>query len=238
MPGVEDLETAVARAIGFLSETREPQALLWLEQMHRRFGVAAFAGSLERFDELLGLQTREAPRLRLFRRIADPGNELQLADLESVSHPSDGIIVSALYCDRLELSESYAELLKRAVGAGGYYCTHALLAWVWIREFGGQLCVPAAFPDVLFDANAAIANRDQSTVTDLKLEAAAFLHLAGEGARVDPAFIATVFRTQNEDGGWGTTRAKPGVSDWHGTVLALLLLLHVRQPGAFGAGSG
>lgn len=234
MPGVEALDTAVARAIAFLTDSHEPQALLWLELMHRRFGVTAFAGSLERFDELLELQPQEAARLRLFRRIADPGTELQFADLEAVSHPSDRIIVSALHSDRLDLPESYADLLDRAVGAGGYYCTHALLAWVWIREFGGRLRVAAGFPDALFDANAAIANADKGIVTDLKLEAAAFLHLAEEGARVDSALIETVFRTQNEDGGWGATRVDPGRSDWHGTVLALLLLLSSRQGPAAG----
>jgi hypothetical protein len=231
VPRAEALDTAVARAIGVLVGLREPPGLLWLEHMHRRFGVSEFAGSLARFDEWLGSEPQEAPRLRLFRRIADPGSELQFADLDAVSHPSDGIIVSALHCDRLDLSESYADLLGRAVGAGGYYCTHALLAWVWFQEFGGQIPVPAGFETTLFDANAAIANADKGVVTDLKLEAAAFLHLAGQGARVDSAFIDTVLRTQNEDGGWGATRANPDVSDWHGTVLALLLLLLVRRQG-------
>ncbi|HUF71905.1 MAG TPA: hypothetical protein VMR74_03285 [Gammaproteobacteria bacterium] len=229
MPGVEDLGAAVARAIAFCSSSREAQALVWLEHMHRRFGIPAFAGSLRRFDRLLAEQPQEAPKLRLFRRIADPGSTLRFEDLQSVSHPSDGIIVSALYCDRLELPPSFGDLLSDAVRAGGYYCTHALLAWVWLQEYGGGVGVPAGFVEDLLRANAAIVNDDTSVVTDLKLEAAAFLCLAGEGARVDAAFVATVLKRQNDDGGWGMTRKQPGISDWHGTVLGLMLLLHVRE---------
>lgn len=219
------LSTAVARAIEFFADSQEPQALLWLEQMHQRFGVAAFAGSLGKYDQLLIAASPEAPKLRLFRRIADPANPLRRDDLESVTHPSDGIIISALYCDQLELPPSFADILGDAVRTGGYYCTHALLAWIWIQEYGGRVALPAGFAEELFTSNAAIVNSRTSEVTDLKLEAAAFLHLAGEGKRVDRAFINAVISTQNPDGGWGMTRARPG-SDWHGTVLGLLLLLH------------
>lgn len=227
-PNADALKAAVASAIRFFDDSREPPALLWLERMHRRFHVPAFADALQRFDRVLAEESPEAPKLRLFRRIADPDNPLRLDDLQSVSHPSDGIIVSALYCDRLDLPDSFADVLAKAVRTGGYYCTHALLAWVWLQEYGGRIAVSQGFADELFEANAAIVNVRTSEVTDLKLEAAAFLHLAGEGRRVDPAFVRAVIRTQNPDGGWGMTRAKPG-SDWHGTVLALLLLLHAQE---------
>lgn len=229
MPRVEELQAAVGRAIEFCSESREPHALLWLEHMHRRFGIESFSNALERFDRLLAEEPQEAPRLRLFRRIADPDNTLRFHDLGFVSHPSDGIIISALYCDRLELPPSFRDLLDNAVRSGGYYCTHALLAWIWIHEYGDGIGVPADFAEALFDANADIVNDDARIVTDLKLEAAAFLYLAGEGERVDSVFLDTVLRTQNADGGWGMTRKKPGASDWHGTVLGLMLLLHVHE---------
>jgi hypothetical protein len=219
------LETAVARAISFFADTREPQALVWLELMHRRFAIAEFAGSLQRFDEMLDDRPEQQAKLRLLRRIADPGNELLRDDLEGISHTSDRIIIAALYCDQLELPSFYARVLGEAVQQGGYYCTHALLAWAWIQETDCDLALPPGFAETLFTANAAIVNEDTSRVTDLKLEAAAFLHLAGQGGRVDAAFVRAVVRTQNPDGGWGMTRARPDTSDWHGTVLALLLLL-------------
>jgi hypothetical protein len=229
VPRAEALKTAVARAIRFIAGSREPHALLWLEHMRLRFGIEAFAGSLQRFDELLAEEPQEAPLLRVFRRMADPGNPLRFADLEAVSHMSDRIIVSALYCDRLNLPASFVEVLGEAARRGGYYCTHALLAWVWIQEYGGRLTVPAGFVDELLDSNAAIVDADTGMVTDLKLEAAAFLYLAGQGVRVDPAFVDAVIKVQNADGGWGMTRGRPGVSAWHGTVLGLLLLLQVQR---------
>ncbi|HEY5666940.1 MAG TPA: hypothetical protein VIV64_09480 [Gammaproteobacteria bacterium] len=232
MPEKEALEAAVARAIGFLASTREPQALIWLAQIHRRFGIQEFASALQRFDELLAGQPAEAPKLRLLRRIAEPGNPLDPGDLEGVTHTSDRIIVAALYSDQLEPPSFYPDVLGQALRQGGYYCTHALLAWVWLQEYGGQVELPADFAADLFAATAAIVNQDPSSVTDLKLEAAAFLFLAGQGARVDRGFVRAVTRTQNADGGWGMTRASPGVSDWHGTVLGLLLLLQVlSEPG-------
>jgi hypothetical protein len=67
-------------------------------------------------------------------------------------------------------------------------------------------------------------------VNDLELEAAAFLYEAGQGALVDHAFVERVIATQNYDGGWLGSSDKQGDSDWHTTVLALLLLLHVEFP--------
>ena len=43
----EELNTAVANAIDFFKESREPHALLWLAVMHRRFGIEKFADALE-----------------------------------------------------------------------------------------------------------------------------------------------------------------------------------------------
>jgi len=226
VPETGSLERALECAIDFLVDSREANALLWLELVHRRFGTEAFAGSLRTFDRIVSEGAEGAARLRVFRRIADPDSSLPLEDLSAISHPSDAMIVQALYCDRVNLPASFPDTLRQAMEAGGYFCTHALLAWIWVQEFGGQLEAPEGFAEQLFAANAGIVNDDRSEVTDLKLEAAAFLYLAGQGQRVAPAFADIVLKTQNPDGGWGATRAHPGVSDWHGTVLALLFLLH------------
>ncbi|MDX1561970.1 MAG: hypothetical protein R3305_03550, partial [Gammaproteobacteria bacterium] len=130
MPRAEDLAPAIERAIRFFADSREPHALLWLELMHRRFGVEAFAGSLEGFDRVLAEGPENAALLRVFRRIAEPGHVVEQPDLAAVSHPSDQMIVAALYCDQLGLPPFFPEELARAVDNGGYYCTHALLAFV------------------------------------------------------------------------------------------------------------
>jgi hypothetical protein len=224
----QDWQDAIASAIGYFTGSREPFALLWLDVMHRRFGIAQFADALQRFDRVLVERPKESPLLRVFRRMADRDNPLRLEDMDAVTHPSDRLVVCALYCDRLGLSPSFfAEMLDKAVNAGGYYLTHALLAVIWMREYGGEAALAEAFVENLYRANAALISADARTVSDMKLEAAAFLHLAGQGARVDQTFVESVVRTQARDGGWGKSR--DGRSDWHATILALLLLLHVRR---------
>jgi hypothetical protein len=227
----ERLELAIARAIRFFAGSREPQALIWLEYMRRRFDIADFEGSLACFDEILTTRPQQAGRLRVLRRIADPGNRLQFEDLDGIDHVSDELIVVALYCDQLEVPAAYPDALVKAVGAGGYFCTHALLAWIWLCDRGAEAALPAGFADAVFDGNARVVNDGAATVTDLKLEAAAFLCMANQAARIDPEFFERVLRTQNPDGGWGTTREAPDRSDWHGTILGLLLLLQLRGHG-------
>jgi hypothetical protein len=233
LPTQEELHTAVAKAINFFARSREPHALLWLDVMHRRFGIEEFADALQRFDRVLTEQPKQSPVLRVLRRMADHDNPLRIEDMEAVSHPSDRIIVCALYCDRLGLPPSFPDVLAKAVRAGGYYLPHVLLAWVWIRENGCELALPDGFIDDVCRVNAAMVNNDPMTVSDLKLEAAAILYLAGQGALVDNVFVGSVIVTQNDDGGWRRSPDGNGGSDWHATILGLLLLLHLK----FSAGS-
>ena len=225
----EVLSTAVANAVGFLMGSNEPHALLWLGAMHSRFAIEEFADALQRFDDLLIEQSDDLPRLRILRRMADQNNPLRSDDFQAVTHPSDLILCYALYCDTQELPEVYPRALYRAAQKGGYYLTHVLLAWVWIRERGGELALAEGFIEDVFRANAAIVNTDPTIVSDLRLEAAAYLYLAGQGALIDDAFIDSVLATQNDDGGWGASRGGEDRSDWHSTILGLLLLLHVKS---------
>ena len=147
MPAAESLAQAIDRAIRFFADSREPQALLWLEYMHRRFGVDVFRDSLSIFDRIVAGNPERAPLMRVLRRIADPDNRLRLADLDSVTHISDEIIVAALYCDQLGLPPEFPGALDKARQAGGYFCTHALLAWIWAEQRGARLEVPPGFGD-------------------------------------------------------------------------------------------
>ena len=98
-----DVRTKVASAIDFLQGSREPHALLWLNVMHRRFGIEQFAGALEQYDKVLAERPEEAPLLRVLRRIADANNPLQPDDWDHVKIATDRMLVSALYCDRVGL---------------------------------------------------------------------------------------------------------------------------------------
>jgi len=81
----------------------------------------------------------------------------------------------------------------------------------------------------MYRATATLIGNDP-LVTDLELEAAAFLYLAGQGALVDNAFVDRVIAVQNYDGGWLLSSNTPGKSDWHPSILGLFLLLHREYP--------
>ena len=235
MPTEADVEAAVSRAIAFQQRVREPHALLFMGLIHRRFGIEAFADSLERYDEVLPEHPDRAPVLRVFRRMFDAGNPIEPDDWDCVTTPTDRLLVSALYCDRLGLPSSFADALGRAVSQGGYAAAHALLSWVWIQENGCELRVPDGFLEEMVGAVAAIIDDDPTSVNDIKLEAGAFLCLARQSTRVDLGFVRRVIAIQNRDGGWGTPAegaGNPDESSWHSTILALMILLHVRFPGA------
>lgn len=223
----ENLQNAVGNATNFLKGTNESYALLLMNVVYRRFGVTAFADSLERYDQILASNQQNAQLLRVFRRIADYNNQLQTGDMNSVTAETDKVTVPALYSDRQNISSNYPDLIYEAANSGGYSLTHALLASIWFRENGHELS--ADFTSSLYVKSAALIRVDQ-TVTDLEVEAASLLYLAGQGSKVDPVFIQYVLDAQRSDGGWSNTNATSDESNWHTTVLALLLLLHVAYP--------
>ena len=222
-----DVQIPIANAIKFLVGTDEPHALLWLDVIHRRFGIAEFADSLSRYDQVLTEQGQSL-QLRVFRRIADYNNPLQAEDLEGLVS-LDRVIVPALYYDRFGLPDDYSTMLKEKESLGAYELTHVLLAVIWIQDNDCELPLSRGFIENLYHANAALIGNDP-VVEDLELEAAAFLYLAGQGKLVDNAFIDRVIAAQNDDGGWSISGDTTEESDWHPTVLGLLLLLHVGFP--------
>jgi hypothetical protein len=223
------IQQAVTNAVGFCEDLREPDALLMLDVMHRRFGIEAFADSLQRYDKVLSeLPEEEIPHLRVFRRIADSDNPIRDEDWLAISADIDFFIVPALYCDRRSLPDNYFEALSRAASMGGLQLTHTLLACIWIQENDCEGSLPEGFMGKVCRATAALINGD-SVVNEVELEAAAFLNLAGQGALVNVSFVERVVAAQNGDGGWLRSSDSPENSYWHSTVLGLMLLLHAEN---------
>jgi len=221
------LRGAITNAIEFFERpySREPYALLMLDVMYRQFGIGAFADALQRYDKELASRPKWARMLRVFRRISDHESELQPGDLEAAAKELDVLTVPALYCDRFPLPDDYPAVIEQAVGQGFYELTHALLAWIWIRDNECSLQLPEEFNAALFQATADLIN-DDPVATDLELEAAAFLHMAGQGAYVDDTFVERVIAQQNHEGGWLEQKGYY----WHTSVSGLLFLLHVGCP--------
>ena len=224
------LQQAVTNAIVFCEGLQEPDALLMLDVMHRRFGIEAFADSLQRYDQLLaGASETQQPHLRVFRRIADPNNPIRDEDWQAISGDVDFFIVPALYSDRQALPAYYSETLDQAANQRGLYLTHTLLACTWLQENGREEALPESFRERVHHATAELIDND-SVVSEVELEAAAFLYLAGQGALVDKSFADRGFAVQNSDGGWPRSSDTPGDSYWHASILGLLFLLHVENP--------
>ncbi len=177
------LQNAVEKGITYCEglsydqNSQEPYGLLMLNVMYRRFGIAAFNDSLQRYDALIDLAPSiTAGWLRVFRHIASYNNTLQPGDTLQVTDPVDQLTVPALYCNQAPLPDDYSEMLQQAVSDGGDMLTHAVLACIWIEENGCPLPVSSSFTENMYQATAALIN--SSVVTDLELEAAAFLYLA------------------------------------------------------------
>ena len=226
------LSEALGNATNFFADTKEPHALLMLDVINRRFGINDFNNSLMVFDDQLATKANfpEAPMLRVLRRMADYSNTIVLStDFDAVSSDIDLVTVPALYSDRLALPADYNSTFHNAVDSGGYLLTHALLATVWFTDNHYNMSLSNDYMDALYHANAAIIV-DDNVITDLKLEAAAFLCLAGQSALVNDSFIQRVIAVQNPDGGWSSSSDDGGSSYWHSSVLGLMLLLHVQYP--------
>jgi hypothetical protein len=120
-------------------------------------------------------------------------------------------------------------MLENSAAKGEYQLTHTLLALIFIKENNYQLQLPDNFTENVYNSNAQLVDNDQ-TVTDLELEAAAFLYLANQNDLVNNSFIEKAIAAQKTDGGWTTTGKQTDQTNWHPTILALLLLLHEQYP--------
>ena len=222
-PVQNNYSAPVLNAINYFRASTEPEAMLWLDVMHRRFEIEEFAGASNEFEKLM-IWFPTKSYVNLFRRMVDYDFSVNSVELKRVTNELDLITLPALYCDQLTLPANYSILLVDGAREGGYKLTHVLLAWIWLQENGGAVELSEGFVEDMYLANAALINTDDD-VTDLELEAAAFLCLAGKTDLVDESFIDKVIEAQASDGSWGGT-----IKRWHTTVLGLMYLLHLEFP--------
>jgi hypothetical protein len=237
------LQEAIKKAITYLENTKDPMGLLMLNVIYRQFGIAEFNNSLKLYDQLLA--SNPDPWMRIFRRIADYNTSaVQPKDFNSVIDQLDRLTVPALYSDRMDLPDDYLSQLTDAMetgifyaehssNSGSYLLTHALLATIWLQNNHCSLQLPEDFTSRLYQENAALIG-EGSQINDIELEAGAFLYEAGQGNLVDSVFVQNfeqnIIAAQSTNGGWSATQDSPSNTNWHPTVLALLILLHIAYP--------
>jgi hypothetical protein len=222
----DKLEAAINNAITYLEQTNEPFALLMLNVIYRQFGIQEFKDTLQHYDEILSSCSHSI--MKLYRRIADYNNTVDETDFKAIVEQVDAITIPALYADQRNPPSNYPMDLIDAKSSGGYMMTHALLATIWLQENNYNISLPDNFIETLYYDTAALTESGLP-VTDVALEAAAFLYEAGQANLVSSDFAEDVIATQNPDGGWSLSSDTPGGSHWHPTILALMILLHVAN---------
>ena len=111
-----DKQQAITRAINYIKDTNEPDALLMLNVMYRRFGIAEFAGALQRYDQILAEEPPGAPVMRLFRRIADHNNPLQVDDWDKVTFDVDFLTIPInMGCLMTTLRSLFRRLIRGSI---------------------------------------------------------------------------------------------------------------------------
>ena len=245
-PTSQELQQAINQAITFLNQTEHPIGLMMLNVIYRQFGIAEFEDSLQRYDQLYAYSND--PLIPIWRRIADyDTSAVQPEDFNAVTNPLDRLTIPALFSDRRSLPDDYVSEFTDAVDYGyysasqptndgsiddgAYLLTHALLAIIWLQDNYCSIQLPDGFISDLYQMNAALIG-DGSRVDDIQLEAAAFLYEAGQGSLINSAFVQNVIAAQFTDGGWFADQNAPYNTDWHPSVLALMILLHVAYPAA------
>jgi hypothetical protein len=243
-PVSQELQQAINHAITYLNQTENPIGLMMLNVIYRQFGITEFKDTLQRYDQLYG--SSNLPLIPIWRRIADyDTSAVKPEDFDAVIDPLDRLTIPALFCDRMSLPDDYVDRLTNAVAMGfddvskstdpanindgAYLLTHVLLATIWLQNNNCSLELPEGFTSDLYAMNAALIG-DGSQVDDIQLEAAAFLYEAGQGNLVNPNFVQSVLDAQFTDGGWFADQEAPYTTDWHPSVLALMMLLHVAHP--------
>lgn len=220
-------EQAIRGAIGFLSNPahiNEHAAFYFLHFMHRRFGIEPFAGTSERYRELVPHAPKPFTGVDAFERIIDPSAR-RPEHLAPAMHVIDQFTVAALYCDQVPVGGDYEARMAQLATEGGYALTHVAMAIEWLEENG---CDPpsAALRERVIETIAAGLVPDDR-LDDTEIERAAFLYYMDRADLVPRAFLGSLLRAQNPDGGWPEfwPDTKGGGSHWHPTVLALWVLL-------------
>ena len=69
-PVQQNYSEPVLKAINYFRTPTEPEAMLWLDVMHRRFGIDEFTNALQAFDQMM-IWSSDKVYVNMFRRMAD-----------------------------------------------------------------------------------------------------------------------------------------------------------------------
>jgi hypothetical protein len=174
--------------------------------------------------------TEEASQLRAWRRSFDPLYQISDADFSALSG-FDAVTFSSVYCHQFPLVDGRIQAIGNLASLGNYDTTHALLALVWAIDNDCEIPPaydPQLLADTVVDVYQIAENGGSAVLTDLRIEAMAFLAAAGRHDLIQSSWVDEVLDAQLPGGGWKALPSNAGASD-HTTGLALWLLLQLAD---------
>jgi hypothetical protein len=210
--------------------------MIWLAAVGlQRFGRQVWMADLEGYARDPYVSRSVAMRGLASAIVGQP--RLDAVELQSLDDSPNAGLAVALHCDILGVPEMWANHWDQALRKGGHAITYALLEAVFARERGCPLPRSPAYVARLEREVAALIVPDGRT-SNLEIEAAWILTLAGRGSMVARSFLGDVLDAQWNDGGWAVDETKRETG-WEPTAHAVLWLteqLDAPKAGILGLG--
>lgn len=222
-----------------------PSAVLVLDYLRRWYGFAAFPDLADRYrlairqGNAAGLPDDwQASYLRVMHRIITTSKirtnkNARWEDFAGPMFARGGInviTVPALYCDQIPFPAEYASILAAGLVTGGYELTHVGMALRWIDENGCSSPMDADFEPTVAKAIAKLVDPADG-VTDLEIEATAFLMYMDRRDLVHADAIDAIASAQRPNGGWSLDSSDKSLATrWHPTAMGVWALLGHHAP--------
>lgn len=141
---------------------------------------------------------------------------------------TDALLVKAIWSDRVPPGTDYVDALVHAASLGGYELTHALVSARIVAECesADALGIDDVIPQMA--AQAAELLHGDGTVSDLALEACAFVCIAGHHDLVPDGFAQRVAVSELEGGGWPFDPSDL-TPHWHATMFGSVCALELEH---------
>lgn len=227
-----DLSLPIEKALKHIQSRKsniQPLDLMLLDFLQRKFELdPAFSFQYAYFRVP---PAAEKEKCDLYRRLIDPDSPTPVLPKQAPVFVRTDLM--ALYCRDGLMPPDFFDRLRFQQKTGGYALTHAALALQWVQDLD---CLPD-LPEYR-DLRESLARdllrlaQDQQMISDVGLEALAFLCYLGEQKKLPRDVADTLRNAQRVDGSFAGRRvARPDEFNDHATLLGLWIFLELQHPG-------
>lgn len=234
---LDRIDSALTAATAYVSDPSRLTddvllGLTWMQRMHSisvPYSPANELGIREVNYDAAG-NANLAQQLRTWRRLHDSGYVIAQADYDSLVG-FDAVSFAGVYCHQIPLTDLYTQDLVDLNSQGAYATTHALLALLWALD--NDCVMPGTYSDqiladVILNVYEIADGNGATEISDLRVEAMAFLAGAGRHDLIQAAWIDQLLDAQLGSGAWlgDSDDTDPNA---HTTGLAFWLLLLLAE---------